>query len=121
VTDDIQFANVGEEYESPLTPMGSLGPQDQAVIAELEAAAQAAMDADSQDPSKQMYFFRLDRREVVKDEKEYNWCIANQIPLKVIPYGAALQALKEEDARHRQRLKVKRKKKAAKQARKRNR
>lgn len=95
--------------------------QEAAALKEMEEEAQRQMAAAQEDPTTQNYFMREDRRTVVKDDKEYMHCLKSRIPMKVIPYGHALQLLKEEEARAKQRLKDKRKKKAAKKARKKNR
>lgn len=118
-----------EEYVNPDAPpafddigegMAFMDKQEAAAIAELEAEAERVMGLDK-DPRDQSFFLRADRRTVVRSEAEYVACQRAGIPMKVIPYSAAVQALKEQDARERQWVKVKVKKKAAKKARKRNR
>jgi len=73
------------------------------------------------DPRNQDYLMRLDTKSLIRTEKEYNWCLANRIPLKVITYPAALQVLKEDDAKKKREKKIRQKKKMAKKAKKRNR
>lgn len=108
-------------FENAADANAYMDEEGQRIAAELQAEAERVMERDALDPTKQSYFMRMDRRTVVKDEREYHECVAKQIPLKVIPYPHAVQAVKEEEARKRQALKDKRKKKAAKQARKKNR
>lgn len=93
---------------------------EQRALEEMRIAAERAMAADT-DPRTQSYYMRTDTKTVVKDEREFNQCVAKKISLKVIPYSHAVQLLKEEEARKKSALKAKRKKKAAKQSRKRNR
>lgn len=108
------FANASEA-------LPFLDLQEEIARQQLEREAQERMAAAQEDPTSQQYFMRLDRKTVVKDDKEYVACVNGGIPMKVIPYSHALQLLKVEDARKAQRLKDKRKKKAAKASRKKNR
>lgn len=123
-----EFANaVGEEWQpSPVFEdigegLSYMDEQERAAIAEMEEEARQRMEADAQDPRKQNYFMRTDTNTVVKDEQEYVRCQLKGVQMRVIPYGHALQLLKEEEARKRQRQKAKRKKKDAKASKKRNR
>jgi hypothetical protein len=118
-----------EEYVNPDAPqafndiasgMAFMDEQAAAAMTELEAEARKRMALDS-DPKDQNYYLRMDKKTVVRTDKEYAACQVAGIPMKVIPYSAAVQALKEQEARERQWVKVKAKKKNAKKARKRNR
>jgi hypothetical protein len=128
MTEPWEFANASVPVPSPPV-FENIGPeaiaymdeQERKAIAELEQEAKERMSAAAEDPRQQSFFMRTDTGTVVKDEKEYNRCQAKQIPLKMIPYGHALQLLKEEDARKKHQLKAKRNKKNAKKARKANR
>lgn len=95
--------------------------QKQDAIEELEAEARRRMATASEDPTDQSYFLRTDKRTVVRTDKEYVYCQLNGVSMKVIPYSAAVQALKEQESRERQRDKAKQKKKAASKSRRRNR
>lgn len=108
-------------FDNPKDGLAFMDQQEAEAMAELHEEAQRQMEARAEDPSTQNYFMRVDKKTVVKDEAEYQWCLAKQIPMKVIPYGHALQLLKVEDARKAQKLKAKRKKKTAKASRKKNR
>lgn len=108
------FANASEAL--PFLDM-----QEEIARQQLEREAQERMAQDSLDPRNQQYFMRTDRKTVVKDDKEYKLCMDNRIPMTVIPYSHALQLLKVEDARKRQKLKAKKAKKTAKASRKKNR
>lgn len=121
----LQPLNVGtEEFVQP--PVfdnaadGLAYMDEQAALEEMRIAAERAIAADT-DPRRQNYYMRTDTKTVVKDEREFNACVAKKVPLKVIPYSHAVQLVKEEDARKRKALKDKRKKKAAKASKKRNR
>lgn len=95
--------------------------QEQAAIRELHEEAKRQMEADKEDPRTQQYFMRTDKKTVVQTDKEYGYCLKNHIPMTVIPYSHALQLLKVEEARAKQRVKAKTKKKAARASRKKNR
>lgn len=92
-----------------------------AEIADLEAEARERMRLDQEDPSTQSYYRREDRKTIVRTEQEYVRCELQGIPMTVIPYTAAVQLLKEEEARKRTQAKAKKAKKVSKKARKRNR
>lgn len=120
--DELQFANSDlPVFDNPKDALEFMDQQEAEAMRELHEEAQRQMEAKVEDPSTQNYFMRMDTKTVVKDEAEYQWCLAKRVPMKVIPYGHALQLLKVEDARKAQRLKAKRKKKAAKASRKKNR
>jgi hypothetical protein len=122
--DELQPMNLGADlpvFDNAKDGLAFLDQQEEEAMRQLHEEAQRQMDERSEDPSAQNYFMRIDKKTVVKDEAEYQWCLAKQIPMKVIPYGHALQLLKVEDARKAQRLKAKRKKKTAKASRKKNR
>lgn len=121
ISPEISFANDAPVFETAADGLAHLDEVEAAAIKQLHEEAQRQMEADQEDPRTQNYFMRTDKKTVVKDDKEYGFCLKNQIPMKVIPYGHALQLLKEEEARHKNRLKAKAKKKAAKKSRKRNR
>jgi len=121
---------VPEEWVNPDAPpafediaegLSFMDEQKQKATEELEAEARRRMALDNQDPTQQSYFLRADKRTVVRTDKEYVYCQLNNIPMKVIPYIAAVQALKEQESRERQRSKAKQKKKAANKSRRRNR
>ena len=95
--------------------------QQEAALAELHAHAREKMALDQDDPTKQQYYMRVDRNTVVQTEEEYTKCQLAGIQMKVVPYRTALQLLKDEDRRKRTAGKAKAKKKASRQARKRNR
>lgn len=95
--------------------------QEEAARKQLEEEALRRMEAAQADPTQQQYFMRLDRKTVVKTEQEYAACQKNQVPMKVVPYTTAVQLLKEEEARAKQRTKAKKAKKVARASRKRNR
>ena len=105
------FANEGQSFSTQ---------EDLAEIAKLQAEAQRLI-ADDTDPREQHYFMRLDTKTVVRDEAEYMAALSRGVPMKVIPFGHALQLLKEEDARKRKALAKKKARKRAKASRKRNR
>jgi hypothetical protein len=86
-----------------------------------EINRRALEEIERHDPRKQNYFMRLDTKSIIKTEKEYNWCLANQIPFKIVTYESAKTVLMQEDARKKQKQKKKQKRKAAKNTRKRNR
>ncbi len=73
------------------------------------------------DPREQSYFMRLDKKTIVRSEKEHEVCVAQHIPMDIVPYSHAVQVLKEEEARHRNKIKARRKKKTARATRKKNR
>jgi hypothetical protein len=120
---DMQFFNSGDSpvFDNPADALKHMSEQEEAARLELQEEAERLMDEASQDPSLQQYFMNLDTKTVVKSEKEYQLCLKNHVPMKVIPYGYALHLLKEEDARKRQKLKNKKRRKAARASRKRNR
>jgi hypothetical protein len=120
---------VPEEWVNPDAPpafddiasgMAFMDEQGKAALKELEAEARRRMAAD-QDPRDQNYFLRTDKRTVVRTDKEYVYCELEGISMKVIPYSAAVQALKEQESRERNKAKSKQKKKAANKARRKNR
>ena len=108
-------------FDNAKDGLAFLDRQEEAARLQLEKEAQERMAEAKEDPTTQNYFMRTDRKTVVKDEKEYQRCLDQEVPMKVIPYAHALQLLKVEDARKRQRQKAKTKKKTARAARKRNR
>jgi hypothetical protein len=76
---------------------------------------------DVADPTQQNYFLRVDRKSVVKTQREYEDCIAKGIQLKIIPYTYACHVLKEEEAKRRAKTKARKRNKTVKAARKKNR
>jgi len=108
-------------FDNPKDGLSFLDAQEQVAIKELHDEALQQMADAQEDPTTQNYFMRTDKRTVVKDDKEYGYCLKNHIPMKVIPYGHALQLLKEQEARAKNRLKAKKKKKVARASRKKNR
>lgn len=121
--DELQPANAGNlpVFDNAKEGLAFLDQQEEEAMRQLHEEAQRQMEARAEDPTTQSYFMRADTKTVVKDEAEYQWCLAKQVPMRVIPYAHALQLLKVEDARKAQRQKAKRKKKAAKASRKKNR
>lgn len=113
-----EFPPVFEDIAEGLAYMDE---QEAKIIAEMEEEARQRMELDAEDPTQQQYFLRLDRRTVVRNEKEYVGCQLHGVPMKVVSYAHALQALKDEDARERAKQKAKQKKKTAKASRKKNR
>ena len=118
--DDWVNPNAPPHFDDVASGLAFMDEQEKLAILELEAEAQRRMALD-QDPTQQNYFLRVDKRTVVRSEKEYVYCELHGIPMKLIPYTAAVQAIKEQEARERQRDRAKAKKKTAKKARKRNR
>jgi hypothetical protein len=92
-----------------------------AEIKRMEEAARERMRLDQEDPTQQNYYRREDRKTVVRTEEEYVKCQLDGIPMTVIPYTAAVQCLKEQEARKRSEQKAKKAKKVARKSRKRNR
>lgn len=132
MTEGLSFANdvEVEEWVNPGAPpaftdmdagLAHLDATEQQAIAELEAEARVRMETASADPRTQSYFMRMDKRTVVRSESEYVQCQMKGVPMRVIPYGHALQLLKDQDARNQQRAKSKQKRKVARRARRRNR
>lgn len=107
-------------FDDIASGMAFMDEQGKAALQELEAEARKRMAAD-QDPREQNYFLRTDKRTVVRTDKEYVYCQLNDISLRMIPYSAAVQALKEQESRDRNKAKGKQKKKAANKARRKNR
>lgn len=123
--ESIQPLNVGtEEFVQPpvfdSAADGLAYMDEQVALEEMRIEAEKAIGADT-DPRRQNYYMRTDSKTVVRDEREFNACVAKKVPLKVIPYSHAVQLVKEEEARKKKAQKDKRKKKAAKASRKRNR
>lgn len=108
------FEDIGEALDY-------MDEQKDAAVADLEAQAREAMALDQEDPTQQMYYRREDRKTVVRTEQEYVQCQLQGIPMTTIPYTAAVQCLKEQEARKRVAAKAKKAKKVAKKSRKRNR
>lgn len=94
------FLNVGDEI-----PLGDI---------------QTAMETEKR-PEDQSYFMRTDTRTVVKSESEYTKTSERGVPMRIIPFSYAVQLLKEEEARHKKKIKARRKQKVARKARKVNR
>lgn len=124
----LAFANPGEDielqspvFDDPAEGLAYMDEQAARVVAELEAEARERMQLDAEDPSQQNYYMRTDKLTVVKDEQEYVGCLRHGVKMKIVTYAHALQLLKDEDARFRQKQKDKRKKKTLKAARKKNR
>lgn len=69
------------------------------------------------DDTKASYFIRPDTGRVVKSEKEYDQCIAKGMSLKIVPYSAAVHALKQEEVEAEKRKERKTKRKRQKVAR----
>ncbi len=122
------FANSPEEQEWAGPPafedvgegLAHLDETEKVALAELETEARERMAQDEGDPRTHNYFMRLDKKTVVKNDKEYVSCQLHGVSMKIIPYSYALQLLKEEDARKVKARKIKKAKKTAKASRKRN-
>lgn len=127
--EDLQPLNVHDDeelvdspvFDDPAEALAYMDEQQANVVAELEDEARRLMELDSGDPTQQSYYMRTDRRTVVKTEQEFVQCQINGVQMKIVSYATAMHLVVEEDARARRAVKEKRKKKAAKQARKRNR
>lgn len=108
------FEDIGEGLDF-------LDEAERAARDEMEVVARERMKLDTEDPTQQQYFRREDKRTIVRTEAEYVQCQVKGIRMTVVPYEAAVHALKEQEARVRQEKKAKAKKKTARKARKRNR
>lgn len=108
-------------FEDIAEGLAHLDAMEASAISEMETEARERMQRDQEDPAKQQFFRREDRRTVVQTEEEYVQCQLKGVPMSVISYPAALQLLKDEDARKRADKKAKKNKKSARQARRRNR
>ena len=73
------------------------------------------------DPTQQDYLLRMDKRQIIKSQTEYQKCVERGVQVKVVPYSYACHILKEQEARHRNKIKARRKNKLAKASRKKNR
>lgn len=108
-------------FEDIAEGLAHLDETEAAAIKEMEEEARLRMQLDQEDPTKQNYFLRLDRRTIVRDEEEYTRCQLARIPLKVVTYKHALEVLKEQDAKKKRASKDAKKKKAARNSRRKNR
>jgi hypothetical protein len=50
------------------------------------------------DPTKELYFLRMDTRTVVKDQTEYDVCVEDHIPMRHVSYNSAVDFLNKEEA-----------------------
>jgi hypothetical protein len=95
--------------------MGELTAEEKAEVERLEAEI-AALDAEIEqrmtttapDPTRQMYFLRLDTKTVIQKQEEYDFCDKHHIPMRIVSYNSAVDHLSKEAAAKRK-LKARRK------------
>lgn len=96
-------------------------PIDDELVEDMYRQAAAHIEKMKDDPSQQNYLQRLDTKGLIQTQKEYDWCLQNRIPMKTIPYGMAVELLKQMDAQKRKDSAKKKARKVAKKSRKKNR
>ena len=100
--------------EANVQQMLNADPEELERFKELHDHALAEIEAANSDPTQQQYFKRLDKNTIVQSEREFQWCVANMIPIKLVSYDAAVTCIDQSAAK----LRAKRaRRKASKRAR----
>lgn len=119
ITPELQNAGLGKEFEIDPEIVAQL--EEEAARQQLHDEAEAAIEEDQQDITKQNYILRLDKKTLVQSDEEFMRCLQQGVSMRSVGYRHALHLLAEADAAHRKKIAKRKARKVTKASRKRNR